>query len=69
MPSVMKCNAAEPVLNLQLYRIRLKNVITFQISYFHEGLIKNPYVRLRGLGLYKFICRLLKYMYFVSLDL
>ena len=38
-PSVMKFNAAEPVLNLQLYSIRLKILITFQCSSFHEGLI------------------------------
>ena len=64
----MKCNAAEPVLNLQLYRIRLKNVITFQCSSFHEGLIQSSSVRLRRLGLYKIICGLFKYTYFVSLD-
>ena len=39
-PSVMKCNAAEPELNLQLIIPHtIKNVITFQCSSFHEGLI------------------------------
>ena len=38
-PSVMKLNAAEPVLNLQLYCIRLKSLITFHCSSCYEGLI------------------------------